>query len=169
MFSVTKLDKDSTLVKLLLLESGDLRSTKESESMEDLEETSEMTEENVWTFTEVTTTMVVMLSSGTATTVPTKDGKSSRPRTSRLLSSMSTHQSQMEDCSNSEPNLELIEKLFTSTQPDLEDTVNTGSESEPINHGTGLNGLSSTEELELSDKHTEDNMLSPTNTELRDG
>lgn len=82
---------------------------------------------------------------------------------------MSTHQSQMEDCSNSEPNLELIEKLFTSTQPDLEDTVNTGSESEPINHGTGLNGLSSTEELELSDKHTEDNMLSPTNTELRDG
>jgi len=75
----------------------------------------------------------------------------------------------MEDCSNSEPCKEETEKLFTSTQPDLEDTVNTGSESEPINHGTGLNGLSSIEELELSDKHTEDNMLSPTNMELRDG
>lgn len=157
------------MVKLLLLESGDLRSTKESESMEDQEETSEMTEESVWTFTELTTTTVVMLSSGTATTVPIKDGKSSRLRTSQLSSSMSTHQSQIQESSNSEPNSEETEKLFTSTQPNLEDTVNTGLESEPINHGTGLNGSPSIEELKLSDKHTEDNMLSPINMELRDG
>jgi hypothetical protein len=103
LFSVTKLVKDSTLVKLLLLESGDLRSTKESEFMEETEITSEMTEESVWAFTEVTTTTVVMLSSGTATKDPTKDGKSSRLRTSQLLSSMSTHQSQIQESSNSEP------------------------------------------------------------------
>lgn len=157
------------MVKLLLLESGDLRSTKESESMEETEETSEMMEESVWTFTEVTTTMVVMLSSGTATTVPTKDGKSSRLRTSQLLSSMSTHQSQIQESSNSEPNKEKTEKLFSSTIEDLEDTVNTGSESEPINHGTGLNGSPSIEEQKLSDLHTKDNMLSPINMELRDG
>lgn len=157
------------MVKLLLLESGDLRSTKESESMEVTEETSEMTEVSVWTFTELTTTMVVMLSSGTATTDPTKVGKSSRLRTSPLSSSMSTHQSQIQESSNSELSSEETEKLFTSTQADLEDTVNTGSESELINHGTGNNGSPSIEELELSDKHTEDNMLSPINMELRDG
>jgi hypothetical protein len=44
-----------------------------------------------------------MLSSGTATKDPTKDGKSSRLRTSQLLSSMSIHQSQIQESSNSEP------------------------------------------------------------------
>jgi hypothetical protein len=72
--------------------------------MEVTEETSEMMEVSVWMSMEVTTTTDAMLSSGTATTEPIKDGLLLRLLTSELLFNGRNHQFQMADSSNSELN-----------------------------------------------------------------